>query len=240
MAGGSSLGATALAMAALMLGLSVTAACSSDVARPTAPSPGPLTSSSGTAPVVAPPTAEDPGLTEPGIRLFAVPRGDGSIDITEEVYLRNAISRVRLRLPESGERLQGMMTKTTPKVTGLQVIADGEPVPLGQDEVHGPRDLPLFSAATKLTLTYRLSGSTVRSARSRTGRASAAIRPMTAADGTLPTDLRVSGGVLLNAVCPLLPETRCAIGDAPRLGIQQGIPAQRALVVLQLDLPNQP
>jgi hypothetical protein len=69
----------------------------------------------------------------------------------------------------------------------------------------------------------------------------AAISPLTArTDGTLPTNMTVSGGSLLNVVCPLLQETRCAVGERPGLGIQQGIPAEQALAVLQLDLPMQP
>ena len=55
----------------------------------------------------------------------------------------------------------------------------------------------------------------------------------------LPTDVTVTSG-LLNAVCPLLIETRCAIGDPPELGIQPAIPASKALVVLQLNLPRSP
>ncbi len=62
---------------------------------------------------------------------------------------------------------------------------------------------------------------------SSTGRASAAIRPLTAdVDGTLPTDLVVSGGGLVNAVCPLLTETRCAVGEPPGLGVPAGHPGR--------------
>jgi hypothetical protein len=103
------------------------------------------------------------------------------------------------------------------------------------------RDLQLVEPATELILTYRLSGSTVRSIPSEAGRASAALSPLTAGtDGTLPTNIVVSGGGLLNVVCPQLTETRCAVGEPPRMGVQRGIPADRALAVLQLNLPMQP
>jgi hypothetical protein len=230
-----------LALVALALGLSAATACSNEVPGPTAPSPGAAAKGDNAAPVQAPPTPEGPGLTAPGIRLAAVPRGDGSFDITEDVIVRSAIATLPLRLPDSGEELPGMMAATEPTVSSLTVIADGEPVPVDQTQLSGPRDLPMITAPTRFKLTYRLSDSVVRRVPSSTGRASAAIKPLTASvDGTLPTNLIVSGGGLLNAVCPMLTETRCAVGEPPGMAVQPGIPANEALVVLQLDLPLQP
>jgi hypothetical protein len=230
-----------LALVALALGLSAATACSGEVAGPTAPSPGPLANGATAEPMQPPPAPEGPGLTAPGIRLAAVPRGDGSFDITEDVIVRSAVASLPLRLPESGEELPGMMTATQPKVSSLTVTADGEPVPVDPAALNGPRDLPLITAPTKFKLTYRLSGSVVRMVPSTTGRASAAIEPLTASiDGTLPTELIVSGGGLRNVVCPLLKETRCAVGEPPGMAVQPGIPADEALAVLQLDLPLQP
>jgi hypothetical protein len=227
-------------MGALALGLSTATACSAELAGPTPPSPG-LLSSEAAVPVQQAPTAEGPGQTAPGIHLSAVPRGDGTFDVTEEVVLRGATSIVQLRPTESGERLLGMMIPTAPKATDLQVLADGQPVTLDQTEVSKARDLALITSATKLKLTYHLTGSSVRRPHSKAGRASAAISPLAAdTDSTLPTNLSVSGGGLLNVVCPRLKETRCAVGEPPGLGIQQGIPAAQALAVLQLNLPLLP
>jgi hypothetical protein len=230
-----------LAALALTLGLGAATACSAEkTSSPTAPSPGPVPTGGGVAPVQPAPTAEGPGLTAPGIRLAAVPRGDGSFDITEEVMLRSETRTLPLRLPESGERLTGMMRKTKPVATSLKITANDDPVPT-EPVLTAPQELSLPTAATHLKLTYRLSGSAVRSLPSETGRASAAIRPLTAqVDTTLPTNLTISGGGLLNAVCPEMAETRCAVGEPPGLGIQQGLPAGRALAVLQLNLPMQP
>lgn len=230
-----------LALAALALGLSAATACSGTTAGPTVPSPGVLEGRSGVAAIQAPPTPEGPGLTAPGIRLAAVPRGDGSFDITEDVVVRSAVGTLPLRLPDSGEELPGMMAPTKPEVSNLTVLADGDPVPVDQAMVSDSRNLPMITAPTKFKLTYRLSGSVVRRVPSSTGRASAAIKPLTAdVDSTLPTDLIVSGGGLQNAVCPLLTETRCAVGEPPGMTVQPGIPAGQALAVLQLDLPLQP
>ncbi|WP_350279278.1 hypothetical protein [Kribbella sp. HUAS MG21] len=227
-----------LATAALVLGYSATAACSGDSAGPTAPSPG-LNSARTSVPGTRTPATTTPRTTQtkPGIELVAVPRPDGSFDITEKVLLPAATDMLTLQLPASGENLPGLMTRTRPRVTNLKVTADEQSVPLEETTIPGADFIPL-SAATRIQLTYRLTGSTVLATPARSTRAGAALRPLTAsAEGTLPTDVTVTSG-LLNAVCPLLTETRCAVGDPPRLRIQPDIPASKALVVLQLDLPR--
>ncbi|NEA34858.1 hypothetical protein [Streptomyces sp. SID13031] len=232
-----------LAAVTLTLGIGTIAGCSAQeqAGIPVAPSPGPLANGGGAAPVQPPPTAEGPGLTAPGIHLAAVPRGDGSFDITEDVVLRTEVALIRLQLPRSGQQLVGMMTQTKPVATSLKITADDQPVPTGTVKLSKTQDLPLPVAATRLRLVYRLSGSTVRSLPSETGRASAAISPLMAGvDGTLPTNYQIAGGGLLNATCPEMTETRCAVGEPPGLGIQQGIPAGQSLAVLQLNLPMQP
>jgi hypothetical protein len=229
-----------LATAALSLGLSATAACTPDTAGPVAPSAG-LTGSAPTTPSPTPPpgVSPGPGSTKPGIRMVAVPLADGSFDITEDVMLPKATNILQVQLPNSGEELPGMMTKTSPMATNLRMQANGVAIPLASSSVTATTDVPLTTAATNLRLTYRLSGSTVRRTESKPERASSALRPLTAiAESGLPTNLTITGGELLNAVCPLLTETRCAVGNPPELSVLQGIPADKALVVLQLDLPQ--
>ena len=232
----------ARALPTLTFGLGAIAACSPDQSpAPVAPSPGLVTTGTPSTPSIpSPPKSEGAGLTAPGIRLTVVPRNDGSLDIIEEVVLRSEAALVRLELPRSGEQLTGMMQATKPVATALRIIADDQPVPLTSLQLTAPRDVPLTVTATRLRLTYRLTGSTVRSQPSESGRAAAAISPLTAAvDGTLPANYQISGGGLRNAVCPELTETRCAVGEPPGLGIQQGIPAEQSLVVLQLNLPKE-
>ncbi|MFF1817308.1 hypothetical protein ACFVWG_08420 [Kribbella sp. NPDC058245] len=178
-----------------------------------------------------------PGVTEPGIRMTAVPRADGSFDIVEDVVLSTAADDLQLQVPTSGETLPGLMTRTAPRASDLQLLADESVVSLDSSTVETTRDVPLTVAATKLRLTYRLTGTTVRRTPQRPQRAAAALRPLIApSEGTLPTTVSVTDG-LLNAVCPLLPETRCAVGDPPHLTIRPSIPAAQALIVVQLDLP---
>lgn len=234
-------GVRVLAAVALTVGFGATAACSGNTARPVPPSPGIDSVRPRTTAVSPSATASTgPGVTKPGIRLNVVPRTDGSFDVTEDVMLPEETNILQLQLPDSGEHLPGMMVATTPKVTNLNVTADNDPVPLEDTTVTAPEDLPLTTAASRIHLTYRLLGSAVRSNPSKPERAGAAIRPLTSTiEGTLPTDLTVTSG-LLNAVCPLLIETRCATGDPPDLGIQPDIPAGKALVVVQLNLPRSP
>ncbi|TDD55436.1 hypothetical protein E1263_26170 [Kribbella antibiotica] len=178
-----------------------------------------------------------PGVTTPGIRMTAVPRSDGSFDMVEDVILPEAADSLQVQVPTSGELLPGLMTKTAPRASDLQLLADDSVVPLDTSTVDTTRDLTLPTPATKLRLTYRLTGTTVRRTPQRPQRAAAALRPLLAPDeDTLPTSVSVSSG-LLNAVCPLLTETRCAVGDPPNLTIRPDIPASQALVVIQLDLP---
>jgi len=222
-----------LMVAALVLGLG---GCSGEPG-PVDPSP-----SAGDTVAIAPPEQSEtpspgPGVTEPGIRLTAAPRTDGSFDMVEEVMLPAATDVLQLQIPTSGEMLPGMMTRTAPRASDLELLADESVVPLESSTVETTRDLPLNVAATKLRLTYRLTGTTVRRTPQRPQRAAAALRPLLApSEGVLPTTITVSAG-LLNAVCPLLPETRCAVGDPPNLTIRPAIPASQALVVIQLDLP---
>lgn len=226
-----------LAAVALLLGYSAVAACSSDSVEPTTPSPG-LDSPRPGAPASSATATSGPGTTRPGIDLTVVPRRDGSFDISENLMLPTATDMLPLQLPPSGEQLPGMMAPTAPRVTNLRVLADDQSVPLENTTYGGTGYIPLTVAATRVRLTYRLSASTVLATPSESRRAGAAIRPLTAsADGSLPTDVKVTSG-LLNAVCPLLTEPRCTVGDPPHLTIQRGIPAGKALVVLQLDLPR--
>ncbi|TCC04511.1 hypothetical protein E0H45_35410 [Kribbella soli] len=227
-----------LVTVALVLGYSATAACSDGSQAPAAPSPG-VSGSLPSAPA-SPPVASQPATnqTKPGIKLTAVPLPDGSFDVTENLVLPEATGRLPLQLPASGKNLPGMMAPTTPRVTNLKVAANGRSVPLGNTTITGAGFVRLPPGATKIQLTYRLSGSTVRATPSGSTRAGAAISPLTASvESTLPTDLTITSG-LLNVVCPLLDEPRCAVGDPPRLTVRPAIPAGKALVVLQLNLPR--
>ncbi|RZT15472.1 hypothetical protein EV649_6265 [Kribbella sp. VKM Ac-2569] len=229
-----------LAAVALVLGYSAAVACSDGSGAPVAPSPGVSGSLPSATVTSAPQTTVAPSAEQakPGIKLTAVPRPDGSFDITENVRLPAATDRVPLQLPGSGEHLPGMMARTTPLVTGLKLLADDKPVPLKKTTITGADFVPLSVRATRIVLTYKLSGSTVRATPSQTSRAGAAIRPLTAsAASAMPTDITITSG-LLNVVCPLLDEPRCAVGDPPRLTVRPGIPAGKALVVLQLNLPR--
>src|SRR5690349_7344453 len=148
----------ALLVATLVL---VLGGCS-DGSGPVSPSP-----SADDTIAIPPPGSSDsetpgPGVTTPGIQLTAAPRTDGSFDIVEEVLLPEATDTLHVQVPTSGELLPGLMTKTAPRASDLQLLADDSEVPLDTTTVETTRDLTLTAPATKLRLTYRLTGTTVR------------------------------------------------------------------------------
>lgn len=193
--------------------------------------------------VVPPPASVRPSGTGPatvGIWLTAAVRADGAMDIIETVKLRSAVDHVSLNLPPVRSALRAP-PPSEPSAISLRGVADGRPLVLAPSEVRGAIDLPMYGLVTRLELRYRLTGATVRSKPSRGRRALAVVAPLTAsADPTLPTTIRVTGAVLLNAFCPRLAEQLCAVGDPPRLSVRSRISAQKAVVVLQLDLPAPP
>ena len=223
----------------LMLALAVAVAggCQGiDAQPPTVPSPaGPTTSEVLGAPVPAPDGGR--GINSPGILLAVTPRIDGDLDVVEHVVFREPTGSVLLHLPSAGSAAP-TLENALPAALDVQVVADDNRADSTLDEVRSSQVLPVASV-TRLELTYRLTGAAVRNTPSRQGRALAVIAPLTAStDPTLPTNLVVNGPGLRNAMCPRLPETRCAAGKQPWMSIRPGIPADRAVAVLQLDLPN--
>src|SRR5262245_27113142 len=96
-------GVRVLAAVALTVGFGATVACSGNTARPVAPSPGIDSGRPGTIAASPSPTTtvtSGPGVTKPGIRLNAVPRTDGSFDVTEDVMLPEATNILQLQLPD--------------------------------------------------------------------------------------------------------------------------------------------
>jgi hypothetical protein len=229
----------ALIVSAGILSAGVLAAgCQSGVSVPVAPSPG-IRSASGEALGAAVPAPNSgPGINAPGIWLTVTPRVDGDLDVTEQVLLREPTTTLRLRPPSAGSTSPAL-ARSKPAAVEVEVVADGHIVPLEPDQVRGARDLSLTTEVSRLEISYRLIGATVRSMPSSARRALAVVAPLVApTDGTLPTGVVLDGPGLRNANCPRLPEPRCATGEYPRMGIRREIPAELATAVMQLDLPG--
>ena len=102
-------------------------------------------------------------------------------------------------------------------------------------------DITWMEPAKRIELRYNLSGVTMRSIPSHAGRALAALGPLTTA---VPQNLRVAlmvpGSTVLNIECPArqLPESACAAGRPPRIGVKGTLDHDKAVIVVQFDVPR--
>lgn len=182
-----------------------------------------------------------PGITEPGISLRFSPRTDGVFDVAERVILRSPATRIALT-PPTTQSAGTSFTRSHPVVTGLQMQdSDGQPLtPTSLGSLTKSVTVPLATPTTQLSLRYELSGTSVRSIPSTTGRALAFLRPVTAgADESLPVQISSAGTGVLNISCPQLlqDERACAEGSAPALSVRAAMSAATSTVVVQLDVP---
>jgi hypothetical protein len=187
-------------------------------------------------PVSRPSTAAE--LTEPGILLIASPAPDGSFEVDEGIWLRQPIGALTLR-PGPIDRAGREFASASPTATQVRLQAGDRSVTVPDDEIGRASTLPV-AEGDRFELRYRLTDVAVLSTPSSSGRALAAIGPLT---GNVPDDLPVhfivTGSTVLGLNCPLIPFAEQACGS--RLGTEPGfqheLPAQRALVTVQFDLP---
>jgi hypothetical protein len=181
-----------------------------------------------------------PGTTQPGILLMASPLPHGTFDIAEMVQLATSTSSIRLSPPNL--TLAGSpFRKAKPVATQVQVSAGGQPVVVSGGRIDRPTDITLNAPVKRIELRYKLDGITVRSIPSRAGRALAAIGPMA---GGVPQDfpvaMMISGSTVLNIECPVLPlrVRTCWIGRPPQLRVKPRLHWNKAVIVVQFDLPK--
>jgi hypothetical protein len=171
---------------------------------------------------------------------LASPLRDGSFDIAEIVRLPNATSSVRLSPPNltlAGDRF----AKAKPVATQVQVSADDQPVLVPGGRVSRQIDVALLEPAKRIELRYNLSGITIRSIPSQAGRALTAISPLVKGEPrNLPVVAMVSGSTVLNIQCPArsLSKQACSVGRPPRIRVDGRLPWNKALIVVQFDLPK--
>ena len=176
-----------------------------------------------------------PGLTEPGILLMAWPASDGSFDVVERIRLVNAVSVLTLR-PAPVDRAGRQFTSVS--ATQVQVRAVDQTVIVSGAEVDAAMDLPV-AEVDRFEMRYRLTGVTVRSAPSPTGRALAAIGPLTGGvDDELPVQFMVAGATVLGLNCPLLPLSQQSCGSRGQTGgFERELPWRLALTTVQFNEP---
>lgn len=195
--------------------------------------------------VVTPVTPADadlpdgPGTTEPGIYVSVTPTAVGALEMYEVVWLRKPVDEVTLRPPVI-EGAGPMFAASEASASMVQLTAGGQPVRLASPDVTTSQQVALTRPTQQFELRYQLTGVAVRSLPSTSGRASAALAPLSDITSDLPVVVWTSGGSARNIQCPQLPsEARsCAGGEPSALRTMPGLRSSTALVVIQLDLPR--
>jgi hypothetical protein len=181
-----------------------------------------------------------PGHTAIGVHLVATPRADGTFEVSETAIFATPRSDVLLSPPKASQG-GAPLRSAVPVAEDVQLSAAGQPVAVGVDgRLTRAETVRLPAAVSQLELRYRLSGSTVRSIPSVTGRALALLSPLTAvADQALPVAITIRGPSVRNLICPLLAPAKrqCAPTTGPP-GVLPRMVARNAVVVAQLDLPK--
>ncbi|MEO7058825.1 MAG: hypothetical protein ABI083_03840 [Lapillicoccus sp.] len=207
------------------------------LSRPTA-TPTPTTSAStSTSPSTSKPAVSGPGVTQPGISLWATPQLDGSVEVMEAAMYVDPLDVITLD-PVDVQYGGPAFAKLVPTITHLQVTADDTPVGV-LDSMTQPTTVSLPTPARHILLRYRLEGVTVRSTPSATGRASILVAPLSApTDVSLTAQIRIGGSSVRNLTCPRLQgeATACApVSGDP--GIAPVLAARDDVVVAQVDIP---
>jgi hypothetical protein len=182
-----------------------------------------------------------PGTTQPGILLIASPLPGGSFDIAEIVRLPEATSSLRLGPPNlslAGNRF----AKSKPVATQVQVSAGNQPVRVPDGRVSRQMDLALTNPSKSIELRYHLGGVTIRSIPSPAGRALTAIGPLIRdVPKSIPVAIMVSGNTVHNIQCPAVrsvSKQSCWIGRRPQFRVKPKLTRDRAVIVVQFDLPR--
>ncbi len=207
---------------------------------PTTPTAPPPVRPAPTSKVLPTAKGKLPGITAIGIHLIATPRPDGTFEVSETTIFATPRSDFLLSPPMASQG-GAPLRSAAPVAEDVQLAAAGQPVAVGVDgrlaEVETVR---LPAEVSQIELRYRLSGSTVRSIPSVTGRALALLTPLTAvADQALPVAITIRGPSVRNLICPMLaPDKRqCAPTTGPP-GVLPRMVARNAVVIAQLDLPK--
>jgi hypothetical protein len=215
-----------------------TPAASGPAARGGTPTAGRPTKRPPRATPTSPSAPSGPGITEPGVHLSVAPLRDGSLDVSERVILPSVLTRLPLRPPDVAAAGQSFR-RAHPVATSVQLTVDGQPVPVDGGTVARQLVVVVGRPASVLELRYVLGGSTMRSAPSTAGRALAAIAPLVPV-GNAPVVVTTTGKAVINLSCPQLAghARSCSGGVRGAMAVRTSLRGDRALVLLQLDLPR--
>jgi hypothetical protein len=180
-----------------------------------------------------------PGITQPGILLLAWPSPDGSFEVIERVRPVGTVSDVTLR-PASVDRAGQQFASSSAAAKQVRLTAGGKDVTVPGAEI-GARTILAVGQVDRFDLRYRLTDVTVLSSPSTSGRALAALGPLTGAmNQDLPVLIVAAGDSVLGLSCPLLPlsEQSCGsrLDNGP--GFRRELPSPVALTMVQFNVPS--
>lgn len=206
------------------------------------PEPGPRVAPPSRTPTSASTTAADtdPGRTGPGIHVQVTPRDDGSLDVLEQIRFPESATGLQIALPEVKGAVAGALPPG-PRITELEVLAHGTPLPEQADSLSTGGRVLLPDAPLAVELRYRLTGAATVSAPSTRGRALVLLPPIAADDSlsTLPLVVEVAGPGVRNLVCPGLATNDQLCGRQGAFGWRTvSLPPRVTAVLAQVDLTS--
>lgn len=204
--------------------------------RSSGPSTGATASTDATA---TPRSSTGPGVDAPGTTISARVATPTVIDVSESLILADEVTSVTIAPPSVGGAAKDLAS-VTPVLTGVQVTAEGQVIPVLEDRISAPMRIDLPVAARTIEVRYLLEGGIVRTVPSKAGRALAGLAPVMAAAASLPVSYVFGGDEIIGVSCPQLGPTAfaCAGGQPGRLAVTSPVPRSQSVALLQLNLPR--
>lgn len=200
----------------------------------TSPTPG------TPAPTGSPGSGGAPGVDAPGTLLRAALADQEFLDVSETYRSPRPVTGLTLALPDV--RIAGsQVAEASPSISGVQVRADGQIVPVATGTVTEPVRVVLTTPATTIEVRYVLEGAVVRTPLSKPCRAIAALGPALRVDSgaATPVAFVFADEDIVGLSCPALGATgyACAQGQPGALTVEEPLRRGEAVVLLQINLP---
>lgn len=196
-------------------------------------SPGPSAGAGST-----PRPTSGPGVDSPGTTISARLASPETIDVSESLLLAAPTTSVTISPPAVADAAKELAS-LAPSLTGVQVTAGGQVVPVLEDRITAPVRLDLPAPASDIEVRYLLEGGVARTVPSKAGRALAGLRPVIEATDS-PVAYLFGGDEIIGVSCPELGPTAfaCVAGQPGRLAVATPLRRSQSVVLLQLDLPR--
>lgn len=214
----------------------MTAAPTPETTRPTSIEPSPR---SGATSTPDPNPATGPGVDSPGVAITARVSTSSSLEVSESVRVDTPKTSITIAPPQV-TGASSDVASLKPALTGVQLTAGGQVVPILETRIAAPLRIDLPAPADEFEVRYVLDGGVVRTLPSKAGRAIAGLAPVIAGADDAPVTYAFAGAEIIGVSCPDLGPTAfaCAGGQPGRLSVAAQLQRSTSLVLLQLNLPR--